>query len=103
MEHVASQTPLGEALFHDMMIEYLYMRRREKGETVTPEQVRQEFLSRPDRAANICAPVEDQCRWLRDIGFREVDCFWKHFELAIFGGKRQPSGEPKSVSTRRKG
>jgi tRNA (cmo5U34)-methyltransferase len=32
--------------------------------------------------------VEDQCRWLRDIGFAEVDCFWKYFELAVFGGVR---------------
>ena len=28
----------------------------------------------------------DQCRWLREIGFQDVDCFWKYFELAIFGG-----------------
>jgi len=47
-----------------------------------------QFLERPDRAANILASVEDQCRWLRDIGFVEVDCFWKYFELAIFGGVR---------------
>ena len=43
---------------------------------------------RPDRAANILASVEEQCHWLREIGFKEVDCFWKYFELAIFGGMR---------------
>jgi hypothetical protein len=52
------------------------------------EEVRREYVSRPDRADNILALVEDQCRWLRDIGFRDVDCFWKYFELAIFGGRR---------------
>ena len=41
-----------------------------------------------NRAANILASVEDQCRWLREIGFVEVDCFWNYFELAIFGGGR---------------
>jgi len=46
------------------------------------------FLERPNRAANILAPVEDQCPCLREIGFREVDCFWKYFELAIFGGMK---------------
>jgi len=50
------------------------------------DQVRREFMERPDRAANILVPVEEQCRWLREIGFRDVDCFWKYFELAIFGG-----------------
>jgi ubiquinone/menaquinone biosynthesis C-methylase UbiE len=85
-EHVASTTPRIEQMFDDAMTDHLYQRRKEKGESVTPEQVRQEFLERPDRAANILALVEDQCRWLRDIGFRDVDCFWKYFELAIFGG-----------------
>jgi SAM-dependent methyltransferase len=88
LEHVSSPTPRIEALFDDAMSEHLYRRRREKGEAVTQEQVRQEFLERPDRAANILAPVEDQCRWLRAIGFREVDCFWKYFELAVFGGTK---------------
>ena len=51
-----------------------------------PESDREEFLARPDRAANILAPVEEQCRWLQEIGFQHVDCFWKYFELAILGG-----------------
>jgi SAM-dependent methyltransferase len=87
-EHVASPTPRIEEIFDDAMAEHLYNRRRSKGEVVTLEEVHRDFLERPDRAANILAPVEDQCRWLRDIGFRDVDCFWKYFELAIFGGKK---------------
>jgi tRNA (cmo5U34)-methyltransferase len=85
-EHVASATPRGEQMFDDAMTRHLHERRKEKGEAVTLEQVRRDFMERPDRAANILALVEDQCRWLREIGFREVDCFWKYFELAIFGG-----------------
>jgi len=85
-EHVASSTPRGQEMFDDAMTTHLYQRRKEKGEEVTLEQVRHDFLERPDRAANILALVEDQCRWLREIGFRDVDCFWKYFELAIFGG-----------------
>ncbi len=85
-EHVASSTPRGQEMFDEAMTTHLYQRRKEKGEEVTLEQVRQDFLERPDRAANILALVEDQCRWLRETGFRDVDCFWKYFELAIFGG-----------------
>jgi ubiquinone/menaquinone biosynthesis C-methylase UbiE len=85
-EHVASATPRLEALFEDAMAEHLWRRRRERGEEVSREQVHREFLERPDRAANILVPVEEQCRWLRDLGFCDVDCFWKYFELAIFGG-----------------
>jgi ubiquinone/menaquinone biosynthesis C-methylase UbiE len=87
-EHVSSPTPAVERLFDDAMSEHLWQRRRDRGEDVTLEQVRTEFLERPDRAANILAPVEEQCRWLREIGFRDADCFWKYFELAVFGGKR---------------
>jgi SAM-dependent methyltransferase len=87
-EHVASATPRIEQMFEDAVTDHLYQRRKEMGEAVTPEQVRREFLQRPDRDANILALVEDQCRWLREIGFRDVDCFWKYFELAIFGGMK---------------
>ena len=47
-------------------------------------------MDRADKAANILAPVDDQCRWLREIGFADVDCYFKAFELALFGG-RKPS------------
>jgi SAM-dependent methyltransferase len=87
-EHVASPTAAVEDLFNDAMAEHLLQRRRERGEDVTLDQVQREYLERPDRAANILAPVEEQCGWLRAIGFGDVDCFWKYFELAIFGGRK---------------
>ena len=49
------------------MAEHLYQRRRERGEDVAFEQVKRDLLERPDRAANILAPVEEQCAWLRDL------------------------------------
>jgi ubiquinone/menaquinone biosynthesis C-methylase UbiE len=87
-EHVASPAPRVEEIFNDAMTEHLYERRRARGEAVTREQVHKDFLERPDRAANILASVEEQSHWLREIGFRDVDCFWKYYELAIFGGIR---------------
>jgi ubiquinone/menaquinone biosynthesis C-methylase UbiE len=87
-EHVSSPSPRIEAMFDDAMAAHLFQRRRERGELVTFDQVKREFLERPDRAANILAPVEEQCAWLRELGFRDVDCYWKYFELAIFGGMR---------------
>jgi tRNA (cmo5U34)-methyltransferase len=30
--------------------------------------------------------VDEQLGWLREAGFSPVDCFWREFRLAIFGG-----------------
>ena len=44
-------------------------------------------MNRPDKDANILLPVEVQCDWLREIGYEEVDCYFRVYELAVFGGR----------------
>lgn len=39
--------------------------------------------------SNKLASVELQLRWLRELGFRDVDCHWKWLELALFGGVKR--------------
>jgi SAM-dependent methyltransferase len=39
--------------------------------------------------SNQLAPVETQLRWLRDIGFEDVDCHWQWLELALLGGAKR--------------
>ncbi len=35
--------------------------------------------------------VGTQLRWLRDIGFADVDCYWKWLEMALLIGVRPPA------------
>ena len=88
IEHVASSTPWVESRFDDLMIDSLTAFHTRQGDEQSREQVADDYRHRPDKTANILAPVETQCTWLRDIGFGDVDCYLKSFELAVFGGRR---------------
>ncbi|MCL4803267.1 MAG: class I SAM-dependent methyltransferase [Anaerolineae bacterium] len=84
LEHVASASRWGEEQFEEYFIDSLHHYHAPFGKTRT--EVAADFYHRPDKIANILAPVEVQCEWLREIGYGKVDCFLKVFELALFGG-----------------
>lgn len=84
LEHVSSASRWGEEQFESYFIDSLHRYHAPRGKT--REEVAADFYHRPDKVANILAPVEEQCAWLRAIGFERVDCFLKIFELALFGG-----------------
>jgi len=90
LEHVASASPWVETVFDECFIEALWGYHAHAGTTKTREQIAQAYHQRPDKEANKLAPVEKQCQWLRDIGFQNVDCYFKLLELALFGGTRSP-------------
>ena len=87
-EHVASNSNLGRNLFDEYFIDSLHAWHKNQGVEKSPDEVAGEFYRREDKEANLLAPVEKQCRWLRNIGFADVDCFFKLFELAVFAGRK---------------
>lgn len=88
LEHVASSTPEVERLFDAYFIDHLYRFHRQKDPARSREKVAESYYNRPDKEENILAPVDDQCDWLRQVGFADVDCFFKVFELALLGGRK---------------
>ncbi|MBI5875181.1 MAG: class I SAM-dependent methyltransferase [Deltaproteobacteria bacterium] len=91
MEHVASHTDWIESVWDNFFIDSLYDFHERKRVKKSREQISEEFAHRQDKEANILAPVELQCEWLCEIGFKDVDCYFKVFEFAVFGGRRPKS------------
>lgn len=91
IEHVLSPTKWIGSVFDECFIDSLYQLQLDQGGKMTRREVAGEFYNRPDKDANILAPVEKQCEWLRRIGYQDVDCYFKIFELAVFGGRSQKS------------
>ncbi len=89
LEHVLSPDEelekLFRTLFDDGMFEY--------HKSIGDERLREEIIEKyhdPNHAAlNRLAFVEEQCNWLRNLGFKHVDCYMKIFELALFGGVKK--------------
>ena len=88
LEHVLPASDLGRRLFDEHFIDSLHAMHSRLDPTLTREKVAGEYLHREDKAANILAPVDVQCKWLREIGYSDVDCFFKVYELALFGGRK---------------
>ncbi|MBZ5618829.1 MAG: class I SAM-dependent methyltransferase [Acidobacteriia bacterium] len=84
VEHVASASGWVASVHDDLFIDHLCHGRP----GTSRAEIAETYYHRPDKEANILAPVELQCQWLREIGFADVDCYLKVFELAVFGGRR---------------
>jgi ubiquinone/menaquinone biosynthesis C-methylase UbiE len=84
LEHVSSPSDWVAALNDELVVDHLHRWQPHKSRA----EVAEAYRGRPDRAANILAPAEVQCEWLRELGFTDVDCYLKVMELAVFGGRR---------------
>jgi ubiquinone/menaquinone biosynthesis C-methylase UbiE len=88
VEHVSSPTQWVESRFDDRFIDSLYGHIHHREPTASRDEIAKAYYYRDDKQANILAPVEDQCSWLRNIGYQDVDCYFKLFELVVFGGRK---------------
>ena len=84
-EHVETGG-LADGLFDEFFRERLLEAEREHDHPRTDEEVMRSYDDAADDDV-LCEP-ETQCDWLHDIGFEQVDTYFKLPGLAIFGGTR---------------
>jgi ubiquinone/menaquinone biosynthesis C-methylase UbiE len=86
LDQVSSATqPIGK-LFDSFFLDNMQRFITNNKPNITIHEIEKAYYQ--DKKENIPAPVEMQCQWLTDIGFEDVDCFFKTFELALFGGRK---------------
>ncbi len=88
IEHVSSASPWIEQQFNELLVDRMYAYDQQIGGGRSREQVATDYVYRPDKAANILAPLETQLEWLRRIGYADVDCLFKIYELCLFTGRK---------------
>jgi ubiquinone/menaquinone biosynthesis C-methylase UbiE len=87
LDQVRSETSGISKIFDSFFLENIRYSLPKPDQNEMMNQIEKAYYE--DKKENIPAPVEQQCNWLRSIGFKEVDCFFKTFELALFGGKKR--------------
>ena len=90
VEHIAPATELVTQMFESHIIEARVEKEIRSGGPQTREQITRAFNSRQDKGVNLLAPTETQLAWLREIGFEDVDCYFRVYSLAVLAGRRPP-------------
>lgn len=85
IEHVSSVSPVFTDIFERLIIEGMVATAEADLDLETATAA---FHARQDAQTNILAPAEEQCDWLRAIGFVDVDVVMKVFELAVIVARR---------------
>jgi tRNA (cmo5U34)-methyltransferase len=85
IEHTASASQMYADAHDRLMVECLTSA---SGDAANFDEVYAAYRTRADGPANILAPVWTQLQWLTELGFVDVDCAFKSFELAVFAGRR---------------
>lgn len=88
IEHIAPAARLATDLFNNHIVDGYYAIEQHTGGKRTRAEMADYFLNRPDKDANILLSVDVQCNWLRELGYEEVDCYFRVYELAVFAGRK---------------
>jgi len=88
LDNVSSPTEKLALFFEQDFVDALVSDRVRRGLAPDREAIYKEWWTRRKEDLVCCSPLEEQLGWLRDIGYENVDCFFKYLEFALFGGNK---------------
>ena len=76
---VKGETDKTEQIYHDMWMNWIH-------EAGLSEHELSEIIERMqyDKPSSL----SDQLQWLKEIGFQDVDCYYKYFNFAVYSGRK---------------
>ena len=90
LEHVSSPSMEIKEMFNELFLDCMSDYHERVNDLKSREEITSIYDDLEHKRINRLEAVEVQCQWLRDIGFSNVDCYLKIFELALFGGTKNP-------------
>lgn len=78
-DQVAGNTPASDAYYRKRWLESI-------GASGLAQEAIDASIER--RKVDINAKLDDQIHWLKEAGFREVDCMYKYLDFAVFYGRK---------------
>lgn len=89
-DRLKAASPALDELYHELWLEHMVRQTKEVlGKDVPLETMRQRQRSLDQAAGLHRVTLEQSLSWLHAAGFASVDCFWKDWQRAIFGGMKE--------------
>lgn len=71
----------------DLQSRYMEQWRQHMRLQISAEEVEQKWIAKHLEEDHPASLIE-QLNWLTNIGFIEIDVIWKHYNFAVYGGRK---------------
>lgn len=89
-DRLRAASPYLDGVYHELWLKHIVQQTQDVlGKEVTIATVRERQRSLDAAAGLRCATLEQNLSWLQQVGFAGVECYWKDWQRAVFGGSKE--------------